>query len=493
MGKIKIGQTSDLHGFLFPTNYFEDKSIGLLSLANTLKDCDLIIDSGDLIQGSALTTFQFNNRMSCNNSIIDALNCIGYNVHTIGNHEFNYGKEYLVNSFKSFNGDILVANISGVDELNVSPYKIYNIKGVNVAVIGLVTSVVPFFEQPKNIQGIQFFDPIDCYRKYEKEMVEKSDIIIVNYHGGFEYDITSSNPTVIETTKENQGVKLLESFNSINIMLTGHQHQVLCQEFKNALVVQPGYAGEVASIITIDTDTLEIKGHLFKNEGKLSKELSERFLSIESKVQDFLNNPMFKLPCDLKVDDHFETRKKGSAFINLIQQVQLDATSAEISAVSLFDTAKGFSKDVSAREIIANFPFSNTLKVLKLHKDDIIAALEVCASYFEISDGKLVVSDKFTKPKKQHYQYDLFYGFDYEFDISKDIGCRVTYTSLEDRFYDVVLSNYRASNFGWYPMYEKKEVIKEVSTDMQELIVSYLDKNNLERQFLEKTNMKVKK
>ncbi len=494
MSLITIGHTSDLHGFLYPTNYYEFtvKNMGILSLADKLKSCDLVIDSGDLIQGSALTTFQYKNNLCNNNAVIDAMNYIGYDVHTIGNHEFNYGKEYLVNSFKSFNGDIIVANMSAVDGLNISPYKIYEVAGVKIAVIGLVTQVIPFFEKPEHIEGVLFFDPVECYGKYEQEMLEKSDLIIVNYHGGFEYDINNPNPTVVDTTKENQGVELLTKYDSINVLLTGHQHQVLCQEFKNTLVVQPGYAGEYASIITIDTTTLAVSGELYHNPGVVSDDLAKRYLELEEQVQAFLNQPIYELPYDLKITDHFEARKSSCPYINLVQMVQLDAAKAEISTTSIFDSATGLPKDVTLREIIANYPFSNTLKVLKLHKNDIIAALEVCASYFEISDNKLIVSDKFTKPKKQHYQYDLFYGFDYEFDISKSVGNRVTYTNLEDRYYNVVLSNYRASNFGWYPMYEKKEVINEVATDMQDLIVSYLNDNELTNEKLEKKNICIK-
>lgn len=491
MAKITIGQTSDLHGFLYPSNYFEDKCIGILSLADSLKKCDLIIDTGDLIQGSALTTYQNQNKLDKPNAIIQTLNEIGYNIHTFGNHEFNYGIDYLTNSFKNFKGDILVANIKSNLNLNIKPYKIYHIKGLRIAVIGLITKVVPYFEQPKNISGIQFYDPVLCYKEYEQELLDNSDIVIVNYHGGFEYDYTNPNPTSKETTGENQGIELLNNFDSISILLSGHQHQKLCNKYKNTHILQPGYAGEYYSYITIDTSTYEITANLVENKGKASKDI-ENFSELEKNVQSFLNIPIYELYYDILINDHFKARSSSCPFVNLIHEIQIDASCAEISTTSLFDTAIGFTKSITMRQIIANYPFDNTLKVLKLHKSDIIEALEVCASYFDIKDNVLTVSEKFTVPKKQHYQYDMFYGFNYEFDITKPVGQRVVYTNLEDRYYNVVMSNYRSSNYGWYPMYEEKEVICEIQTNIQDLIVNFLNSKKVSKDRLNKKNFNVK-
>ncbi len=491
MSKIVIVQTSDIHGFFYNNNYFEEKKIGLFSIASQLSKADIKIDSGDLIQGSALTTYQSKNNLSKNNAIIQSLNDIGYDLLTIGNHEFNYGKEYLVNSLKSFNGEIIIANISGILGLDVKPYKVFEIKGLKVAIIGFVTSVVPFFEEKSNIEGIEFYNPVDIYKRFEKTLQEEADVIVVNYHGGFEYDITNPNPTIIETTKENQGVELLENFDSIDILLTGHQHQVICEKFKNTLVMQPGYAGEYFSKIEIDIDSKEIKGELIANTGKVNETLSRKNEKLEHEVQSFLNTYIYNLDDDIVIENHFKARLEGCDYINLIHLIQLDACDAEISVTSLFDTAIGFKKNITMRQIIANYPFSNSLKCLKLHRDDIIAAMEVSASYFEINDNEIGVSERFTVPKKQNYQYDFFYGFNFEIDINNPIGNKVVYTDLEDRYYNVVMSNYRASNFGWYPMYEKGEVIKEVATDMQELIMNYLFSNKLDKKQLKKKNFKI--
>ncbi len=491
MKKIKIVQTSDLHGFLYPSNYFEDKPIGIYGFKDELLDSDLIIDSGDLIQGSALTTYQSKQGLYKPNVIIDTLNAIGYDIFTFGNHEFNYGKEYLIESLRGFNGEIVCANIVGLDEIEVKPYITREILGLTIGVIGFVTPVIPYFEKEEHIKGIDFLDPVEVYGKYESELKEKCDIIIVNYHGGFEYDFRDSNPKSIETTKENQGIELVTKYDSIDILLSGHQHQVLCEKFKNTLIMQPGYAGAYFSKVEIDPKTKEVSGELVANPGASNPRFIGQSVELEENVQEFLNQPIFTLEKDMLVTNHFDARLNSCEYINFVHLTQLDATGADISVTSLFDTAQGFSKDITMRQIIANYPFANSLKVLKLHRDDIIDALEVCASYYEIDEDNLIVSDKFSKPKLQHYQYDVMFGFEYEFDIRKPVGSRVVKTTLEDRYYDVVMSNYRASNYGWYPMYEKGEVVKEISADMQELIMNFLTKGTININSLSKKNYKI--
>lgn len=491
MKKISIVQTSDLHGFLYPSNYFENSPIGLYGFPDDLLNSDLIIDSGDLIQGSALTTYQNKNNLYNPNVVIETLNKIGYDILTFGNHEFNYGREYLIESLKGFNGEVVCANISGLEGIDIKPYITRKIKGLTIGVIGFVTPVVPFFEKKEHIEGISFHDPVKIYEEYEQELKEKCDVIIVNYHGGFEYDFRDSNPKSIETTKENQGIELLTKFDSIDVLLSGHQHQVLCEQFNGTLIMQPGYAGAYFSKVEIDLDTKEITGELIKNEGVSSPRYVENTLELEANVQEFLNQPVYTLEEDMLISNHFDARLNSCSYINFVHLTQLDATGADISVTSLFDTAQGFNKEITMRQVIANYPFANSLKVLKLHRNDIIAALEVCASYYELENDELIVSDKFSKPKLQHYQYDVMFGFEYEFDIRKPVGSRVVKTTLEDRYYNVVMSNYRASNFGWYPMYEKGEVVKELSTDMQELIMNFLTEGIIDNSKLNEKNFKI--
>ena len=182
--------------------------------------------------------------------------------------------------------------------------------------------------------------------------------------------------------------------------------------------------------------------------------------------------------------DIFEARLKGHPFINFLHQVQLEASEAEFSVLSLFDSAIGFKKNVSIRDVLINYPYPNTLMVLKVRGDKLKEAIEKAATYFVIDDGKVKISDGFLVPKVQNYNYDTFGGFDYEIDLSRNFGDRVVSMKKGDKnidldkYYNVVMNNYRATNTSIYPSYEGAEVIREINVDISELIINYFLKHN---------------
>ena len=102
--KLAIYQTSDLHGYVYPTNYVKDQPLGILKIGSYILndeknyDASLKVDCGDLIQGSALAHYLSKEKLD-KNPILEGLEFIGYDAYVIGNHEFNYGLDYLNNSY----------------------------------------------------------------------------------------------------------------------------------------------------------------------------------------------------------------------------------------------------------------------------------------------------------------------------------------------------------------------------------------------------------
>ena len=81
------------------------------------------------------------------------------------------------------------------------------------------------------------------------------------------------------------------------------------------------------------------------------------------------------------------------------------------------------------RDIINNYPFPNTFKVLELSGNDIKRAIERSASYFDLHDNKISVSADFLEPKPQHFNYDIFAGVHYTI-VSRPYGERVSELSI---------------------------------------------------------------
>lgn len=130
----------------------ENQPFGLLKVnENYLREkgrladkSSLLISTGDIIQGSPLTHYLQKHRHSAA-AIVENMNRMGYDMAVPGNHEFNYGQEYLLNSYQNAQFPILCANI--LDDTDQpffgKPYKIFERNGIKIAVLGLTTQYIP--------------------------------------------------------------------------------------------------------------------------------------------------------------------------------------------------------------------------------------------------------------------------------------------------------------------------------------------------------------
>ncbi|MGL5312638.1 MAG: bifunctional metallophosphatase/5'-nucleotidase [Peptostreptococcaceae bacterium] len=484
--KLAIYHTTDLHGYVYPTNYISEQNLGILKIGSYILedeksyDASLKVDCGDLIQGSPLTHY-LSKQTYENNIVIDAMNTIGYDAFVVGNHEFNYGLDYFYSAYKGIANKIINANIIGLN-IDTKPYRIFNYNGFRIACIGLTTSFIPNWENEGNIKGLKFLDPVDVYRQYEDEMKANSDFIIVCYHGGFEKSLDSDMIPTEKLTKENQASELLENFSSINMILSGHQHRSFITSINGVVCSQPMNNGQNFGRIILDTETKEVNYELVDVKTlqvEISSELEDIFTEENVGLQEYLDKQIGNFDKDLVIDDVFYARLNGHPYINFLHDVQLEASGADFSALSLFDNAIGFKKNVSVRDAIINYPYPNTLKVLKITGHQLKEAIEKAATYFVIENGKVEVNNDFIVPKRQHYNYDMFGGLTYEIDLNRDFYDRVVSIKRDgqeldlDKYYTIVVNNYRATNTSIYPSYENAELVKEVNVDVGELIINY--------------------
>ncbi|MDR7073931.1 bifunctional metallophosphatase/5'-nucleotidase [Fictibacillus barbaricus] len=499
---IHIYVTSDVHGNVLPLTYGnnEEAELGLAKAAALLKEekkkhqnC-LVMDNGDLIQGTPLTYHYARLDNALPNPMILLLNELEYDGAVIGNHEFNYGFSLLQETVGQSRFPWLSANIvwqqSG-EPVFGQPYFIKTFEnGVKTAVLGLTTHYIPNWENPEHIEGIQFLDAVETAKKWVPLLKEKADLIIVSYHGGFERDLQTGKPT--ETlTGENQGYQLCMEVEGIDVLLTGHQHRLIeGLEVNGVAVVQPGTQGTAVGHVEVKIKSENSTWKVFEKKSKLlstkgyepDKKIMDLIAPYEEKTQTWLDQPIGFIEGNMEITNPMETRLKDSALIEFINKVQMDAAGADISSTALFDNrSKGFGSHVTMRDIVSNYIYPNTLKVVEITGKNMREALERSASYFVITeDGEVAVNPDFSVPKPQHYNYDMWEGIHYTIDLSKPFGERVIELSYkgkevgETELYRVVMNNYRAGGGGDYQMFKGKPVIKDLSTDVSELMANYL-------------------
>lgn len=504
---LKILYTSDVHGNALPIVYGSNSSadLGLAKYAAAVNRAKaengslLVLDNGDLIQGTPLMTHYVKQHSEKENPMVGIMNRISIDASVIGNHEFNFGKEILGNAVRQSKFPWLSANI--IKQETNQPYfgKPYVIRelnsGIKVAVIGVTTHYIPNWESPDHITGISFDDAFESLQKwvvYVREN-EKPDLLIASYHGGFERDIETGEATEA-LTGENQGYQMCQEIEGIDILLTGHQHRTLTGLLNDVLVIQPGFNAQNYGEINVSFRKAGNKWHVDKKSAEVrdlvgvtaDKEILAYMNEMETATQEWLDQPIGYIEGDMTIRDPFEARLSKHPFIEFIQKVQMAAADVDISVTSLLNNnSTGFNSTVTMRDVVANYMYPNTLIVLALSGADILAALEKTASYFTLNEsGEIKVNPVFSQPKPQHYNYDMWEGIDYTINVRNPVGSRVEHVHKNgkeldmDATYHVVLNNYRANGGGNYHMFKNKPIIKEVQQDTVELINWYFEQHH---------------
>ncbi|MFC4402762.1 bifunctional metallophosphatase/5'-nucleotidase [Gracilibacillus xinjiangensis] len=498
MQKLSICITSDIHGYIAPTNYRNmiEENMGLAKIATIMKKIReqndvIIMDNGDFIQGSPFTYYFAKYHKEQTSPLVHIANRLNYDFSVFGNHEFNYGLEYLQAVIENSQYPWLSANI--LDEETKEPFfgKPYLIKetaGKKIAFIGLTTHYIPNWEDPNHIKGLLFEDACTSAKKWVKKVkeLEQPDLLVVCYHGGLERDPDGGEPTEA-LTGENQGYQICQEVEGIDILITGHQHRYITANINGVTVIQTGNNGQALGEISIEWDggavhSIQSKLHYVDEKIHTDREIFELIEKDEKEVQEWLDQPITEVVGDMSISDPFQARLEEHPFVEYINLLQMDIANVTISCTALFhDQSPGFPARVTMRDIVSNYIYPNTLKVLRLKGKDIKEALELSASYFEIDDnGEIAINPQFIEPKPQHYNYDMWEGIHYELNISRPIGERVTELQYQgepldlDKEFNVVMNNYRASGGGNYFMFQGKEVVKDIPIDMTELIADDL-------------------
>lgn len=497
--QIQLLLTSDIHGYIMPTAYRGvQEPFGLALLASTIELLrkerpTLLIDNGDLIQGSPLVYYSNAFQADKPNPIIAAANATGYDAAVLGNHEFNYGLQHLNKAIEQSQFPWLCCNIVHEDGSPwVQPYHIFEVDGIRIGVLGVTTHFITQWERPEHIAGLTINDALEAARYWLEVMKqEEVHISVISYHGGFSHSLETGEAEEA-ISGENQGYQMLAELD-FDILLTGHQHRELAASAHGKSIVQPGYRGAYLGKIEITVELEQGKCISKQHKPQLiaaNPELTpmqgvvDAVSAMHETTEQWLDQTLAVVSDNMFYEDAFEVRVHKHAYIQFLQELQMYATGASISCASLLhDLPGGFKPTITMRDIVTNYIYPNTLKVLAVTGEQMLMALEQSASYFELVDGKLTVSPAFQHPKSQGYNYDMWEGIDYVIDPAKPVGQRIVKAAYRgqpidpSQVYEVVMNSYRATGAGNFPYFATCPVLQDQQIDMTELIANYLRKH----------------
>ncbi|HKM00684.1 MAG TPA: metallophosphoesterase, partial [Sedimentibacter sp.] len=172
--KITIIHTNDTHARLEGST----SEIGFAKIATLVKEAKaanpntLVLDAGDTLHGMPIVN------ISKGENAIKVLEAAGYDNMTLGNHDFNYGKDRLFELRDMSQVGMLSANIVDEnDEYVFTPYVIEEVGGIKVGIFGLTTPETAYKTSPTNVEGLTFADSIEVSKKMVEELKDKTDVI----------------------------------------------------------------------------------------------------------------------------------------------------------------------------------------------------------------------------------------------------------------------------------------------------------------------------
>jgi 2',3'-cyclic-nucleotide 2'-phosphodiesterase / 3'-nucleotidase len=492
--KIRIIYTSDVHGQLSATNYaFNRKNLcGLTRIStylNQLPDETILLDNGDILQGNPMLDYSRLFLPISNHPLPLIMNHLQYRYLVIGNHDFNYGQPHLHQMLDQIHATPLCANIVNKDHKCLfTPYAIHHtLDGLRIGIIGVVTQYIPHWEQKEYIQDLTFLDAYETVKSLLPEVKEKSDIIVVLYHGGYERDMITGLPHG-RLTDENQGYKL-STLKDINILLTGHQHVPQVHSLPQGVTLQTGMNAYDFGEIIIEYEKIDhinhisaIRGRIIPNSLPENPDVVQLLSPYEELVNTWLDQHIGTTPMDFSIYDPLFLRVKKHPLFQLINHVQISLSGAQISCASLPNNPPGFSNHITRREIMANFIYPNTLVKLQINGKILRLALERNAEYFIISNRQLSINSAYISPKLEHYNYDVYDGIEYVIDVKKPFGTRITQLTRNGIFiqdtdqFELVLNNYRAAGGGDFDMFADAVILEEYDVSLSTLMSDYIEK-----------------
>ena len=243
---LRIMETTDLHVAVFPYDYYADAPNDTLGLARTAAIIEgiraeagnsILVDNGDVIQGNPMGDYIAYEKGLADepHPIIAAMNTLGYEVGTLGNHEFNYGLEFLDAALKGANFPVVSANLVrgelAADPLGdttyIAPYQIVEReltdgagekRKIKLGFIGFLPPQILTWDATNLAGKVNTRDIVETAKAYVPKMREEgADLVIALAHTGI---ATDAGPGA-----ENAALQLA-AVDGVDIVFTGHQHHV---------------------------------------------------------------------------------------------------------------------------------------------------------------------------------------------------------------------------------------------------------------------------
>lgn len=476
---LKLIETSDVHGCYFPYDFIRNKPMkgSLARVSSYVKEQRekyenvILMDNGDILQGQPVA-YYYNYMDTISEHVCAAmLNYMKYDVGTMGNHDVETGHAVYDRWVRQCNFPVLGANIvdNKTGKPYLPPYQVIEKEGVKIAILGMITPAIPSWLPEQLWSGLHFEDMEDCARKWVKIIREKEnpDVLVGLFHAGPEGN-------KLDNVVENGSGNVAKSVPGFDVVFMGHDHtrryeKVVNVEGDSVLLIDPANMSKVVSEVTFT---------IKEQDGKVvSKQVEGKLVNMDGYAPDadFLN--IFSGAYETTMDfvsrnigriEHTISSKEAffgpSAFVDLIHQLQLDITGADVSfCAPLSAYAEIKEGDICVSDMFNLYKYENLLYTMKLTGKEIKDFLEMSYTLWtnqmqSPDDHLMLLNEKdngFGRFKNPSFNFDSAAGIIYTVDVTKPQGEKIQIERMANgepfdlnKTYRVAVNSYRGNGGG---------------------------------------------
>lgn len=452
---VDIIHTTDIHGNAEESGSYMGygKIAGYIDSVRKENDNTLVLDSGDTYEGLPYSN------ITKGESIVPILRAIGYDVMTLGNHEFSYTTAIRNSLLQAAGIPVVSANITDDDgNLLYDEYIIKEIGNITIGIFGLTTEGTKTSVISENVENIQFQNAEESAKKAVSDLeAQNCDYIIALTHLGS------------TDTEGNASIKIAEAVDGIDLMLDGHSH--IINEgtmYGDTLLVASGYYGNTIGRVTIEFDNKEVSNTQVKivmadelSDIESNKEVDSIVAEYTEKANEFFDTVIATTDITW-IGDAAATRTQPTLLGTFIAESYRNIANADIGIVN----GGGVRQTVNAgqvtnKDIYAVQPFANTISGYYLKGSDIITTFK--ESLEQWGTGEFL----------------QFSGIKAEYDSSTKEILSISLADgspIEaDKKYKVATSNYVAGNSDFPEFSANAEYITDYGIDY-EITLKYIEK-----------------
>jgi len=454
---ISIVHTNDTHARVEAGGYdgmgFE-RVATIVSQIEAANPNTLVLDAGDAFHGQTIAT------LNEGESIVKIFNEIGYDVMTPGNHDFNYGKERLLELDEMAEFPILAANVYYDDYSEFLPgYTVKEIDGVKVGIFGISTPETVYKSHPANTEGLEFFDPVIASKLMVAKLEDDVDVIVGLVHLGLDESSIHTSRLVAENVE------------GIDLIVDGHSHTELPEGLMvgNTLIAQAGgYDNNVGIVdLVVKNGMVTSKSaRLINKEEAAELEPDPAITAIIAEVKEAndLITEEFVSENSIELVGEREFVRTGETNLgNLITDSMVEFTGADVALTNGGGIRASIpADDITVGDVITVLPFGNYVVTIDVTGAEIVEALEHGLSAYPETLGA----------------FPHIAGMNVVFDPSQEVGSRVVEVTVGgeeldmEATYSLATNDFLAAGGDDYTMFGDNE-ITALYPGLDEILIEY--------------------